>query len=197
MKGTAGNGINATNAASAKDLTITSTALSVAGAATVEGGLNGILAVNNGVGGSTLIDVKGKVVGATGSGVDVLNDVGTANLTIALNEVEGALDSVKAVNNGTGNTSITLTGNATGGVAGNGINATNAATAKDLTIISTALSVAGAPTVQGGLNGIFADNNGTGFTSVKATGPVNGSSGTLIRIDQPVMEIMGNHDGLD
>jgi outer membrane autotransporter protein len=181
------NGIYATNAASAKDLTITSTALSVAGAATVEGDVNGILAVNDGVGGSTTVLSLGKVVGTTASGIDVVNEVGTVDLSVTANDVEGALNAIKAINNGTGDTSVTLTGTATGGAGFNGINVTNDSTARNLLVNATKLAVADAngvvaATVQGGDNGILAVNNGTGFTTVKAAGKIVGTTGNGVEV---------------
>lgn len=80
--------------------------------------------------------------------------------------IAGARGGILTENNGTGSTSITATGTVIGNDFYNGIQAVNGAAAKNLTI--------NAAEVNGAGRGISARNEGTGFTTVVATGNVIG-----------------------
>lgn len=80
--------------------------------------------------------------------------------------IAGARGGILTENRGTGSTSITATGMVAGNDFYNGIQAVNGAAAKNLTI--------NAAEVNGAGRGISARNDGTGFTTIVATGNVIG-----------------------
>ncbi|MFV0335956.1 MAG: autotransporter outer membrane beta-barrel domain-containing protein, partial [Tropicimonas sp.] len=107
-----------------------------------------------------------------GNGIDATVHNGTG-LTIETTSVHGADYGIRAVNNGSGDLSITSTGAVTADArsainAVNNFNDDDAVMANDLTINATSAS--------GGTYGIFANNLGTGATSVTATGAVSGTT---------------------
>ena len=157
VEGTANQGIRAVNAATATDLTIETV--------TVTGGWNGIYADNGGTG-ETSVSATGLVQGADGTGIAVSNQATATDLTIEAATVTGAVSGISALNLGTGTTSITATGTVTG-TSQHGIRAINeAATTENLLVY--------AADVSGGIDGIYAENFGTGATAIDASGAVTG-----------------------
>ena len=188
VTGTATDGIYASNASTATNLIITT------GADSVVSGLDGIVAVNNGTG-ATTITTNGTVSG-TNIGIYALNNgTGTTTITAdgtvtgvdgieaknaatagdliittgAASTVTGTNIGIVAVNNGTGATTITVNGAVTG-TGADGIYAGNSSTAGDL-IITT-----GDTSTVTGVNGIVAVNNGTGATTITTNGTVTGTN---------------------
>ncbi len=101
-----------------------------------------------------------------------------------------------ANNRGTGTTTIVSSGDVTATVRA-GLYAFNASTAKDMVVQQTSGSV------KGGTYGVFADNAGTGSTTVTLSGDVtasgdygvyarNGSSATDLTVKQTAGSIAGN-----
>ncbi|MEM8696684.1 MAG: autotransporter outer membrane beta-barrel domain-containing protein [Pseudomonadota bacterium] len=164
-----GNGVAAVNGVGGTDLTIVA-------ADEVRAGSSAVSVVNNGTGSISITSGSGALVGDTnddGTGVGIFAQNAGDGLSIdAGGDVSGGASAIYARNNGTGTLSIDtaatsiVTGDTAGDGIGDGINAVNAATAEDLTIVAL-----GATT--GGQNGIFADNQGSGdlsITSANATG---------------------------
>lgn len=145
--------------------TATSLEIKANNANTVQGGSFGIYANNLG-NGATSVSSTGDVTGRSSDGIFALNS-GTT-LTVDVNNVTGGAEGIDVQNDGDGFTFVTATGLVTGGAYGNGIEVNNAASATDLTISAAAVS--------GGVNGIFALNDGTGVTIVTATGLVGGTA---------------------
>lgn len=127
------------------------------------GALQGIGAINNGVG-STTITTTGTVTGTTNIGIYARNNGTATDLTIDSNAVNGGQLGILTRNYGIGATNITATGAVTGTTRW-GIYAGNHGNSTDV-FISTA-------DVFGGQDGIDARNFGTGETSITATGAVN------------------------
>ncbi|WP_432201869.1 hypothetical protein ACRAQ7_07125 [Erythrobacter sp. W53] len=170
VTGQGGNGIYATNEAAASNLTIDSSA------GAVTGSQNGIRSRNNGTGDTVI--TTGDVSSEDAFGIVAQNGATAGNLTIdtsagVVTALASEVYGIEATNNGTGDTTIT-----TGEVTGNfrGISASNAATAGDLTIDSSAGAV------YGFIYGVYARNNGTGDTSI-TTGDVDGEAGNGIYVD--------------
>ena len=88
--------------------------------------------------------------------------------------ISGGANGIDATNYGTGNTSITTTGTVTG-TSSIGIYAINNNSSAGYLNVSAA-------TVTGYYNGIYAENDGTGDTSVSASGLVTGTNGDGINI---------------
>lgn len=152
-------GIFVRNFASATDLTVN--------AVDVSGGTTGIYAENGGTG-VTAITATGEVAGQT-SGIVVRNGTTATDLIVNAAAVTGGRAGrfgmgISAINNGVGATSVTATGLVAGGNGGEGIHAANGASATSLTV--------NAADVSGDTYGIYADNAGSGATSVTATGAV-------------------------
>src|SRR5690606_6341428 len=100
---------------------------------------------------------------------------GTQDLTVEANNVSGGAYGIVVNNYGTGDTNVTSTGTVSGtGPASSGINAFNSSTANDLTV--------NAKDVTGDIYGIYANNTGTGDTTVKATGTASGTGAAGIGI---------------
>ncbi len=150
VTGTTDDGIDAYNGNDTVDLTIDSTAGAVAG------GDDGVYAVNNGSGTTTVTTAD--VTGTAGDGINVIGRGTDLLLDTSAGTVTGGEDGIAARNEGSGALSIT-TGDVTG--AGDvGIAARNDAAGTDITIDSSAGAVAGAS------NGVIAQNYGTGSTFV-------------------------------
>ncbi|MDQ0395034.1 autotransporter outer membrane beta-barrel domain-containing protein [Labrys monachus] len=188
VTGTTSVGIYAGNTATATDLIITTDAGSDVS------GTDGILAVNNGTG-ATTITTNGTVAG-TNIGIYAFNNAAGATTTITANGTVTGKDGIEAINSGvagdmiittgaastvtgtnfgiyalnrgTGATIVTAGGIVTG-TASIGIYAGNSSTATDL-IITT-----GASSDVSGTGGILALNNGTGATTITAYGAVTGT----------------------
>ena len=156
-------GISVNNSASAKDLTIN--AANVAGSIT--GGVNGILALNNGIDGSTTITAAGTVTGTTNAGISASNEVNSLNLTINANNVTGGTDGLVAFNGGKGATTLDAKGDIKG--VRDGVHIENAATASTLTV--------SVKNVTGGIDGLDVINDGTGASTVSISGKVAGGTG--------------------
>ncbi|MXO64801.1 autotransporter outer membrane beta-barrel domain-containing protein [Altericroceibacterium endophyticum] len=177
-----------TNTAGGNNLTFTD-----AYASDISGTGNGIFAVNNGTG-ITSITTTGVVTG-TGTGTYGIyaRNLGT-DLTISAADVSGA-DGISVANLGTGSTSVTATGTVTGTIY-RGIVVNNVSTSTNMTV--------SAVDVSGGTDGIYAFNNGTGFNSVTATGTVTGSAGSGIlavnygtNLTVSAVDASGSNSGID
>lgn len=96
----------------------------------------------------------------------------TANLTINAATVVSSGEGVTAINRGTGTTNISVSGPVTAGGAYSGIQATTYGTGQ--------LSISAA-SVTAGVEGVYANNTGTGGTDVTISGTVTGGSGASIR----------------
>ena len=174
VEGTAGTGIMAVVAGSASftndgslagTMAGTGTDLTVTADARVTGASNGIRAANAGTG-STSVTTTGNVTGTSEMGI--VATTSGKDVTVKAATVSGGTYGIYAFNSGIGLTSVTATGVVTG--ANNiGIIAGNTSTAKDVTVE--------AATVSGMLSGIYAWNEGTGSTSVTATGDVTTTYG--------------------
>ncbi|MEO9470324.1 autotransporter domain-containing protein, partial [Parasphingorhabdus sp.] len=155
-----GNGIFASGAG---------TELSVTASDLVTGGLYGMYATNTGTGttsvsAAAVTGTDGTGINATGSGSDM--DVSASD------SVSGRTNGIVVQNNGSG--SLTIAAVDVTGITQAGISATNAASGTDLEIV--------AGDASGGINGIFANNLGSGVTTVTTSGAVNGSTGSGIVI---------------
>src|SRR5690606_12136983 len=151
----------------------------------VSGDHAGILAINGQVDPVDLAAGNPEILGPGGH-----------TLLVEATNVSGGSIGVDALNAGTGETVITTTG-LVEGVADYGIRARNMAAPTDLTIE--------AATVTGGINGIYAENNGTGETSISATGAVEGTSligisvlnqGTATDLTIEAASVTGNVSGI-
>ena len=110
------------------------------------------------------------IAAAVGNAIQLKNGPFNTSMTFIdknKSTISGGSIGIAAFNDGTGATSITATGAVTG-TEGYGIYVKNNATATDLTI--------NAAIVTGGAAGIVARNDGTGATSITATGAVNATT---------------------
>lgn len=147
----------------------TTTSLTV-NAASVTGDISGIYTINQGSG-ATSVTATGQVMATAVNsvGISAANNNSTAtNLTVVAAGVTGDIFGVYAFNQGSGATSVTATGPVIG-TSGYGIGAYNDSAATSLTV--------NAVSVSGNLYGIWAENLGTGATSVTAAGPVTAAGG--------------------
>ncbi|EXL05090.1 transporter [Brucella anthropi] len=198
VNGARDNGIWALNSASATDITITQDADS-----TITGYTHGIRADNWGTGAVTITTagiVNQTQTGATNNdtyGVYAYNDVSATDISLIQTggSVSGNWFGMYANNRGTGTTKIISSGDVTATVRA-GLYAFNASTAKDMVVQQTSGSV------KGGTYGVFADNAGTGSTTVTLSGDVtasddygvyarNGSSATDLTVKQTAGSITG------
>ncbi|WCM21719.1 hypothetical protein NDK50_09820 [Paraburkholderia bryophila] len=159
-------GVYARNNARGTGLTISS-----AGAV---GGLDGIQARNFGTG-ALSVTASGPVTGSSRYGVFATN-AGTS-LSVTTGAATGGINGIHAVNNGTGGTTITSSGDVTG-TSGAGVYAT----AGNTTSGTLTISQAAGTTITGGTHGIVATNEGTGSTSITASGVVTGTTGDGISV---------------
>ncbi|MCZ0734455.1 autotransporter domain-containing protein [Phreatobacter sp. AB_2022a] len=165
VTGTNGAGLFALNGAGATSLTVN--------AGAVLGGTDGIFATNRGSG-ATSVAATGSVVGTAGYGIFAQNDTAATTLTVTAASATGGLAGIYADNQGTGATLVTATGPVSGTGGAFGLFALNGATATSLTAEVAA--------VNGAINGITAENRGSGATRVTAAGAVTGTSGTGIEV---------------
>lgn len=145
----------------------------------ITGFSRGIDANNNGTG-ALSIETSGSVTGLNFGGIDATNAASATNLSITVNAgsvITGNSKGIDADNNGTGALSIVTSGSVTG-LINDGIEATNAASATNLSITVNAGSV-----VTGNLDGIDADNNGTGTSMITINGTVSGATSEGIDFD--------------
>lgn len=166
--GTNSNGINAiiSNADNAANMNIN--------ANNVTGGIDGIHAKSNGRGGISIAST-GTVTSIGDDGIEVLNTNagGAGEIAITVGNVTAFENGIYAENDGRGNTRVAATGTVTSQTAdGIFVANTNAAGGN--------LSV-NANNVTGAAFGIFAQNSGTGATSVVSTGTVTGTNNDGIR----------------
>lgn len=158
-------GISADGIFAKNDVSSTNLIIDVA---RVTGGDIGINAENVGTG-TTRITATGEVIG-TNEGISANNESFATDLSINAARVTGGDIGINAQNFGTGGISITATGEVVG-TKSYGIYAYNDSFTKDLTINVT--------TAIGGDVGIEAQNNGTGATSITATGEVRGVNDSI------------------
>lgn len=131
----------------------------------VNGQTLGILTMNGGSGDTNII-ATGPVAAVTGFGIRALGDPNAANIAITAGDVVGTYG-IAATSNGTGSTSIVSTGNVVG-TAGDAVRIENNATATD--------ALVDVHNAEGTLFGIQVDNDGTGTTTVRASGSVTGQA---------------------
>jgi len=164
VTGTTANGIFADNS-------VNGTLLTINAQGAVVGNTNGIYARNFGNGALSITTQA--VTGTTNDGFRVRNNAGT-DLTInAQGAVVGNDEGIDARNFGSGALSITT--QAVTGTTANGISARNF-NGTSLTI-NTQGQVTGAGNV-----GIYADNDGTGATTITTSGGVTGTTGILVAV---------------
>lgn len=168
VTGTSGDAIYATNDVNATDLIVSQTG------GTISGADNGIHTVHGGVG-TTVIGVAGEVNGAGDNGVWALNSASATNITItqdADSTITGYTHGIRADNWGTGAVTITTAGivNQTQTGATNNdtysVYAYNDVSATDISLIQTGGSV------SGNWFGMYANNRGTGTTTIVSSGDV-------------------------
>jgi len=154
-------GIDAYHSATASgDLTIQ--------AAAVTGRTFGIYA-NNKSSGAVSITASGSVAGTTNDGINAYNSSAGTGVTIQAAAVTSGNNGIKVSNNGSGALSVTTTGDVVSTHAARvGIQATNSSAGTDLTI--------NAATATGGNYGIYANNSGSGATSITASGTVTSTA---------------------
>ncbi len=158
VEGEGGDGINAFNRLGTTDLTITSNIATGTG--------NGIRAYNAGTGVMTVTSI-GMANGDAFSGINAQNDPVGGDMIISAVDTSGGQNGIYANNEGVGALTITSTGTATG-TDFYGIEAINSSNSTDLTI--------NAADSLGGINGINADNDGTGALTIDSTGTAEGEA---------------------
>ncbi|PXY93979.1 autotransporter outer membrane beta-barrel domain-containing protein [Gilliamella apis] len=163
VTGKQGDGIRTINSTSTQGLNITELV-----GANVHGQANGINAVNNGHG-ITIISTADSVIGDELDGISAVNDGDTQGLKIiqSAGNIHGKKNGINADNRGKGRTNITTNGEVVGD-ENEGINAVNEQNAGDLLISQNGGSI------TGGLNGIKANNQGNGSTSITVTANIIG-----------------------
>ena len=150
---------------------ISSTNLNVTTHKIVLGHTNGIYAINNGTGDTTIETIQ-NVQGENGDGIFSENHGG--QLTITSGNIKGTSNGIYAMNSGNGSTAITSTGNVTAS-SGNGISVNNGNNTNELNINTNV--------ILGTDNGIYAINSGNGSTTITSTGNVTASSGNGIFVN--------------
>lgn len=136
----------------------------------VRGATDGIDVTNGGTG-ETLINATGPASGVGSNGIEVLNFNQSTNLTVLAGDTRGGENGISAQNEGTGFTRVVSSGTAVG-LDEAGIAITGG-------FQNTAISL-DAASVTGATQGILVSNQGTGPTSISASGPVTGQSGAGI-----------------
>ena len=150
---TSGDGVNARNASTATDLTITG----LTGGLISAGG-DGVYASNNGTGATTITAYN--ITATGGDGINATNGSTATNLTITgltYGHISAAGDGIYALNNGTGATTISVN-SIDAGVDGVEVSAASSTTGD--------VSVTARGTITAGDDGVNIFNNGTGATSV-------------------------------
>lgn len=122
--------------------------------------------------GDTNIVATGSVAAATGFGIRAVTGTNAANISITAVDVAGTYG-IGATSDGTGSTSIVSTGNVVG-FAGDAVRIENNATATD--------ALVDVHNAEGSLFGIQVNNDGTGATTVRASGTVTGEVFTGIAV---------------
>ena len=147
-----------------------STNLNVTTREAVLGHTNGIYAINNGTGDTTIETIQ-EVKGDNGDGIFSENHGG--KLTITSGTIQGTSNGIYAMNSGNGSTDITSTGTVTA-TSGNGIFVNNGNNTNKLNINTNVIS--------GTDNGIYATNNGTGETRIVNQALVTADKNTGISV---------------
>ncbi len=183
VTGTTLAGIGAYNGDSAHDLTINAAAvtaggtgieafssgtgdISITATGDVTGGASGITVSHNGTGNTSVI-ATGTVVGTATDGINAFNNEAANDVTVNAVAASGGYSGIIARNLGTGNTTVTATGLVTGSTLF-GVSASNTEQGKDVTV-----NVAD---VIGNDMGVQLNNNGTGDSTITATGTVEGTN---------------------
>ncbi|MEJ5902316.1 autotransporter outer membrane beta-barrel domain-containing protein [[Ochrobactrum] teleogrylli] len=198
VKGAGDNGVWANNRTTATDITITQAAGS-----TITGYTHGIRADNWGAGAISITTAG--IVNQTQTGAfnsdtyGVYGYNGASATDIVLMQTGGSISGnwygMYANNEGTGSTTIVSSGDVTA-IEVAGLYAVNKSTAKNIIVNQTS------GTVKGGEHGVFANNMGTGSTTVTLSGIVtasggsgvhatNGSSATDLTVQQTAGSITG------
>ena len=153
--------------------------------------------------------IAGDVIGGGDAAVWATNNALAGNITVtqaAGSIIEGFSIGIRAENYGVGSTSVTTAGivNQIQTGASNlntyGIYAFNAASAKNIVLVQTGGSI------SGNAFGMFADNRGTGSTTIVSSGDVsaitrsaiyavNSASATDIVVNQISGKVTGGRDG--
>lgn len=157
-----GNGIYGSNSVNGTSLTIN--------AGQVIAGESGILADNEGTAGLT-INTTGDITGYATNGIDAYNSANDVTASMVINQAEGTTIAGGANGISAQNFGGSLTINALGtviGESGMGIHGHNAAGATDLNIVSNI--------AIGSIDGIRADNDGSGALNVISTGSATGET---------------------
>ena len=159
-----------TDAIWVNNVNTSSTNLNVTTRQAVLGHTNGIYAINNGTGDTTIETIQ-NVRGDDGNGIFSENHGG--KLTITSGTIYGTSNGIYAINSGNGSTDITSTGNVTA-TSGNGIFVNNGNNTNELNINTNLIS--------GTDNGIYATNNGTGKTTISNKASVTADKNTGISV---------------
>jgi outer membrane autotransporter protein len=114
--------------------------------------------------GDTNIVATGSVAAATGFGIRAVTGTNAANISITAVDVAGTYG-IGSTSDGTGSTSIVSTGDVVG-FAGDAVRLENNSTATD--------ALVDVHNAEGSLFGIQVNNDGTGATTVRASGTVTG-----------------------
>jgi outer membrane autotransporter protein len=149
------------------DLTVTQAAGGVISSATADG----IYAMNNGTGSTTVTTAGSVTAGGSGYGIQAETQVGkNVTVTQTAGSISGVGLGIEAYNGGTGATTITAAGSVTG-TNGYGVAALSDGTGTTtVTVNQTAGSITG---LNG--DGIYAENYGTGATAITTAGTVSGT----------------------
>ncbi|MDV3456156.1 autotransporter domain-containing protein [Sphingomonas sp. HF-S4] len=130
------------------------------------GATYGILAYNYGTG-TTEVETTGAVAGAADAGIAIENGAGATGIDLRAAQVAGENYGIQMENLGAGNTSVVATGPVIAS-AGMGMFVFNDATAANIRLE--------AARVQGAETGMLVVNQGTGTTSISASGLVTGTN---------------------
>jgi len=145
-------------------------AVTISTGGAITGGTNGIYARNDGFG-QVSITADGAVTGQNGDGIYAVNyGVDLTIVTGAGSAIEGGDEGINALNGGAGKLDITANGEVTG--ANDAIHAFNSIDGTDVVITAGVGSA-----VEGGGNGIYAENQGRGRLEIIANGSVDGGTG--------------------
>ena len=139
-------------------------------AGSITGEASGVNITHGGIGSSNIM-LSGVITGKAENGLAVNNTETTKDLKVSQmgnSSIQGKKNGIKVENKGNGTTTLTTSGRVVGEAA-NGIQADNATSAKDLKVIQLIGSISGRT------NGIYANNSGTGSTTVTTSGEVIGS----------------------
>ncbi|MEP3225822.1 MAG: autotransporter outer membrane beta-barrel domain-containing protein [Parasphingorhabdus sp.] len=187
VTGLASHGIDARNAIDTTSLTV------ISNIAIGQG--DGIHARNRGSGALTVTSL-GSASGATDDGIFAYNHADGTDLTIAAMHANGGVTGIAATNIGQGATTITATGSVNG-ATGSGIIISNSVTGTGISI--------NAVDTSGYLDGIRANNLGSGALTISATGLTasatangiqasNSNTGTALTLT--AAHVAGNNNGI-